>query len=182
MHIRTNLHYESDCILSACVCAYDRIAAHIHTDVNRRTPFVYSFTFSFSLFNMTATYRLQLPLLIITYVIFSSPTSLIHAIDYGKQSVMIFFCLISFQKISCSKNQSKNCYWTQWYQCISGWNNSISLYCFQTIRCYRNMVLEWFLYIRQNTIITTWNNLWWFNQYLSIYRLSKISIIDQWTS
>jgi hypothetical protein len=43
---------------------------------------------------MTATYRLQLPLLIITYVIFSSTANLVHAIDYGKHSVMILFCLI----------------------------------------------------------------------------------------
>lgn len=90
MHIRTNLHYESDCILSACVCAYDRIAAHTHTDVNRGTPFdhrslIHSL-FSFSLFNMTGTYRLQLSLLIITYVIFSSLLRLVHTIEYGKHS------------------------------------------------------------------------------------------------
>jgi hypothetical protein len=33
MHIRINLHYESDCILSACVYAYDRIAAHTHIHI-----------------------------------------------------------------------------------------------------------------------------------------------------
>lgn len=56
MHIRTNLHYESDCILSAYVYAYDMIAAHTHiyTDVNRRTPFdrrslIHSFTLSYLL-------------------------------------------------------------------------------------------------------------------------------------
>ncbi len=94
MHIRINLHYESDCILSACVCTYDRIAAYIHTDVNRgtffRSPFVYSFTLSFSLFNMTGTYRSQLPLLIITYVIFSE---VVNAIEYGKHSIIIFASL-----------------------------------------------------------------------------------------
>jgi hypothetical protein len=134
---------------------------------------------------MIASYRLQLPLLIITYVIFSSITILVKAIEYGKHSVMIFFLVLYhyyFDLISWSKNQSKNSYWTKWYSCTSRWNNSVSLYCFKTIRCYCNMVLEWFLYIRQNTIITTWNNIWWFNQYLSVYCLSKISIIYQWTS
>ena len=46
---------------------------------------------------MTATYRLQLPLLIITYVIFSSLTiRLVHAIEYGKHSVMIFLLSLFF--------------------------------------------------------------------------------------
>lgn len=83
------------------MCAYDRIAAHTHTDVNRGTPFDHrSFIhslFSFSLFNMTATYRLQLPLLIITYVIFSSLPRLVHAIEYGKHSHQSF--LFSYQSI-----------------------------------------------------------------------------------
>lgn len=161
MHICTNLHYESDCILSACVCAYDRIAAHTHTDVNRGTPFDHrSFIhslFSFSLFNMTATYRLQLPLLIITYVIFSSLPRLVHAIEYGKhshqsflfsyQSIISRLFLLLLSQISCTENQSENSHWTWRYQCTSRRNSSIFLYCIETIRCYRHLVLEWFLYL-----------------------------------
>ena len=40
---------------------------------------------------MTATYRLQLPLLIIAYVIFSSLPAIVHAADYGKYFLMIAF-------------------------------------------------------------------------------------------
>ncbi len=93
MHIRTNLYYESDCILSACVCAYDRIAVHTHIHIQMLIGGRLSIAirllihFSFSLFNMTATYRPQLPLLIITYVIFSSLTRVVNAIEYGKQSL-----------------------------------------------------------------------------------------------
>jgi hypothetical protein len=123
MHIRTNLHYESDCILSACVCAYDRIAAHTHTHIQMLIGgrlsiairlFTHAFfTSSFSLLNMTATYRLQLPLLIIAYVIFSSLTIIVNAIEHGKHSVMIFFSShYCFFQISWFENKSKNPYWT----------------------------------------------------------------------
>lgn len=140
---------------------------------------------------MTATYRLQLPLLIITYVLFSSLTKLVHAIQYSKQSVLIslvhitkiyiVFLFSLVDSISWFKNQSENSCWTNRYKCTSGWNNSISLHCFQTIRRNCHLVLEWFLYIGQNSIITTWNNIRWSYQYLSIYCLSKIPTAHQWT-
>lgn len=161
-HICTNLHYESDCILSACVYVYDRIAAHthIHTDVNRRTPFDrHSFVhllFLFSLFNMTATYRLQLPLFIITYVIFSSTINFVKSTEYSKLSHLILFLswigswfyLFLFKIIRQFENKSKDSCWAKWYKYISGWNSPIALYCFKTTRCYCNVVLEWFLHIR----------------------------------
>jgi hypothetical protein len=45
---------------------------------------------SFSLFNMTATYRLQLLLYIIIYVELLLTTTIVNAFEYGKYSIMIF--------------------------------------------------------------------------------------------
>lgn len=78
------------------VCTLDRIAAHIHIQMligGRLSIAIRLFIhFSFfSLFNMTATYRLQLPLLIITYVIFSSQAKLVNTIEYSKQFMIILF-------------------------------------------------------------------------------------------